>query len=175
MSVTFQLHPAYQTVTKERHLAVLQLPCPDCGGTGPYVTQERIEADPNCPVCLGHGGDSAAEKALLDSAHDGEFTVTNANARYIISDLLGLPGADIDDGSIASDAVLRALAISGPFKGVVDSRVEQSVRISMEGVSDGPTIHHGGRSLDQCERYISKLRALAELAIKRGAPQIVWG
>lgn len=173
MSVTFSLPREHRSVTREERERAHNLPCPHCGGN-PFGEG----ADHDCESCLGYGGDREAQEALYarDSQEDGEFNVANANAIYIVQDLLGLHCDEVYGGSLDPATVLIRLAsVWDTSKDTIEPSEEQAVRLTAEGVSLGCKVISMGRSQRQCDSYVSRLRRLAEIALDRGAPEIVWG
>jgi len=179
MSVTFGLPREYRGVTRKDFERVYSLPCPDCGGHNTYAQiAEKVEADLDCDKCYGMGGDHNAESALYarEADEDGEMNVANANAIYIVQDILNLPHTEVYGGSIEPTALIMRLAVYfDPSRGVVDPSESQAVRLSSEGVSLGCRVINCGRTSRQVDSYISRLRRLADIAIERGAPAVVWG
>lgn len=174
MSVTFMLPEKFRAVTSADIKAVRNLCCPDCGGNL-YVAPNS--ADHDCKSCLGYGGDRQAEEALdeREALEDGEFNVANGNAAYIVQDLLNLSSEEVYGGSLHPAMVLSRLGFTNTAAGVVEPSESQGVRLTAEGVSLGCRYINMGRSQEQCDSYITRLRRLAEIAIEREAPSIVWG
>ena len=179
MSVTFSLPHGFEATTRAEREAVYALPCPECGGHNPYGPPNPVTASNDCGTCFGHGGDTDAETAFYARETDVDcgFNVANGNAAYIVQDLLNLPDEEVYDGSIEPHMVLMRLAVAGAFaqNGVREPSESRGVILTPEGVSDGCRVIDGGRSLEAVESYIVRLRRLAEVAIERGAPSIVWG
>lgn len=175
MSVTFSLQPGY--VTEDR--SFMQAPCPECGGHNPYVTLpagvERVPASVACGSCHGYGGDSAKEDAYYARLEEqGSLNVANANAAYIVREILNLSEEHIYNGSIDPQELLFKLSLVwNPEAGVVAPSEETWVRLTQDGVGECRTINCG-RSLDQIGRYLSQLRKLGELALEHGC-KVVWG
>lgn len=174
MSVTFMLPCEFRKVTREEHERTQALACLDCGGNL-YVAP--LSADHDCDSCYGYGGDTEAQDALKEreATEDGEFNVANANAIYIVQDLLNMSGEDIYCGSLHPALVLSRLGFTNTAGGVVDPSEGQAVKLTPEGVSLGCKYINAGRSQRQCDSYVVRLRKLAEIAIERGAPEIRWG
>lgn len=179
MSVTFGLPREFRAVTRADYERAFSRPCPECGGHNTYAPIEnRSEADIDCGTCHGYGGDYEAETAYFarEAQDDGELNVANANAAYIVQDLLNLSHTEVYGGSIDPSTVLmRPAVVFNPAAGVVQPSESQAVRIDASGVGLGCRVINCGRSERQIDSYIERLRRLAELAIERGAPSIVWG
>lgn len=179
MSVTFMLPREYRAVTRADYERAFSQPCPGCGGHNTHApVEDRREADLDCGICHGYGGDYEAETAYFarEAQDDGEVNVANANAAYIVQDLLNLPHTEVYGGSLDPSTVLMRLAVVfNPGAGVVERSESQAVRLDENGVSLGCRTINMGRTESQVESYIARLRRLAELAIARGAPSIVWG
>jgi len=178
MSVTFGLPAEFRSVTSADWDRVLGLPCPECGGHDPYGgVKEPHEADADCNSCMGMGGDWPQRNALeaREQRDDGEFNVSNANARYIVRELLGLGAEDVHCGSIGPTTVLMRTTHVEPARGAVAPSESRGVHITSEGVGPGCRVIDMGRSAGQCASYVTRLRRLAEIAIERGAPSITWG
>lgn len=179
MSVTFMLPSEFRVVTRDDVERARALKCPICEGHDIYGQGEnKIVPQPDCDHCGGGGGNFDALNAVYErqAIEDGEFNVANANAIYIVQDLLNLPHTEVYGGSVEAHEVLTRLAVVFNIEaGVVAPSEGQAVRLSEEGVSLGCRVINGGRSLSQCERYVESLRRLAEIALERGAPEIYWG
>ena len=179
MGVTFMLPGEFREVTRAEHTSALNTPCPDCGGHDTYAPLEkRTNADPECHTCYGDGGSMKAMDAYFarQSDVDGEFNVANANAAFIVQEILNLSHQEVYGGSLDPATVLMRLAVYfDPSKGVEAPSETQAVRLTMEGVGLGCTVLNMGRSQTQVERYLHSLRKLAELAVERGSPEIYWG
>ena len=95
---------------------------------------------------------------------------------WILRDVLNMGDEADYCGSISPTTVLMRCAVFlNPEQGVEEPSCEQGVRLTPEGVSLGATVCYGGRSLDQIESYVSRLKRLATLALERGSPVIQWG
>jgi hypothetical protein len=151
--------------------------CPKCGG----AAWGEPRADRECARCDGYGGDREAwlKADDLRAEREGEFNVANTNARFILSELLNVSTADGLYGSLDAGTAAIRLATSayktadGTF-GVREASETQSVRVSAEGVSLGPTVVDCGRSADQVVRYVEALERLVEIAQSEGCG-INWG
>ena len=177
MSVTFSLEHGFEAVTRADREAINALPCPECGGQNRYGVSDPVEADIDCGSCYGYGGDTEAENRLhgREGNEDGEFNVANGNAQYIVQDLLNLSCEEVYGGSVAPYEVLTRLSFTNAGGGVIPPSESQAVRIDENGVDLGCRVINFGRSERQIDSYISRLRRLAEIAVERGAPSIVWG
>ena len=179
MSVTFMLPREYRAVTREDYTRAISQPCPSCGGHNMHAPVEnKTDANIDCGDCYGYGGDRRAEDAYWarESDEDGEFNVANGNAIYIVQELLNLPHTEVYGGSVEPTTVLMRLAVVfDTARGVVQPSESQAVRIDANGVGLGCRVFNAGRSERQIDSYITRLRRLAEIAIERGAPEIVWG
>jgi hypothetical protein len=177
MSVTFMLPREFRAVTQADRQLVRSLPCPACDGRDRYLGTAVTQPDPDCRACHGFGGDRQAEDALAEreATEDGEFNVANGNAAYIVQDLLNLPCEEVYGGSIHPAMVLSRLGYVDTAAGVEQPNKSQAVHLTSEGVSLGCMIFSGGRSQRQCNSYVTRLRRLAEIAIERNSPSIVWG
>lgn len=179
MSVTFSLPREFRAVTRADYEAALTTPCPECKGHERFAPVEnRIIPNPECDTCYGDGGSMEAMDAYFarEASEDGEFNVANGNAAYIVQDLLNLSSEEVYGGSLDPATVLMRLAvIFDTSKGVEEPSTSQAVRLTAEGVGLGCTVVNLGRSQRQCDSYVSRLRRLAELAVERGAPEIIWG
>jgi hypothetical protein len=153
MSVTFGLPHGFESVTRADREAAYSLPCPECGGQGPYGVTDPVQPDHDCGSCLGYGGDTAAQDALFarEADSDGEFNVANGNAAYIVQDILNLPDEEVYGGSIEPHMVLVRLATAGVFaqNGVREPSESQAIRIDENGVGLGCQVIDCGRSLRQ--------------------------
>lgn len=178
MSVTFSLPRGFETVSADERQAAYAAPCPACGGQT-VSSQAAIRPDPGCGNCMGYGGDTGAELrlAVREAECDGTFNVANGNAAFIVQDVLNLPCEAVEYGAIDPATLLQRLAVFEPFlaNGVQAPSQEQAVVITDDGVDVGATFINCGRSLDQIEGYVRRLRLLAERALERGAPEVVWG
>ena len=106
---------------------------------------------------------------------DGEFNVANSNAHYILSEILNL-GSDVEAwGSIDPSTVLMRTSYVNVDTGVTPERVSQGTYIDDNGVGPGCALLDMGRHRGQVESYVTRLRRLAEIAIEREAPEILWG
>ena len=104
----------------------------------------------------------------------GDFNVANGNGLWILQSILGLPPTY--GGSVSPTvALMRCNAFLNPESGVEEPRCEQAVKLSADGVGLGPVVCYGGRSLEQIESYVERLKRLATIALDRGAPEIHWG
>jgi hypothetical protein len=108
-----------------------------------------------------------------------QLNVANGNGYAILRDLLGL-GPKVECwGEISASAVLCQLAVSasrvlGAVEAPSDTQGERVV-LTTSGVSVEKTcrVISGGRSIEQLERYVERLRALAEHAEANGE-EISW-
>ncbi len=179
MSITFSLPTEFTSETEDR--ALFAVPCAKCGGHNRYAQLDgtpRVEMDPDCPTCMGYGGDQDSEAAYWERRHhgDGEFNVSNYNGMWILRDVLNF-GSEADYcGTVSPTTVMmRCATFLNLEGGVVEPSCEQGVKLTPEGVSMGAMVCHGGRSLDQIESYVFRLKRLATLALERGASVIQWG
>jgi len=179
MSVTFMLPCEFRAVTRADEETARAQPCPACGGHDVYSTVvDKVQADHDCDSCYGDGGDHDAISAVAVrmGTVDGEFNVANGNATFIVQDLLNLPCEDVYGGSLDPSMVLARLAVLfNTANGVVERTEGQAVRLTPEGVSLGCKFINMGRSQDQIDSYVERLRRLAEIAVERGSPEIFWG
>ena len=179
MSVTFMLPREFRVVTRADEELARSQPCPTCGGHDRYATVETpVEADHDCALCYGDGGNMEAVSAVYgrQATEDGEFNVANGNAIYIVQDLLNLSCEEVYGGSIdPSTALMRLAVVFDTASGVIEPSTSQAVRLTAEGVGLGCTVVNMGRSQRQIDSYAERLRRLAEIAIERGAPEIYWG
>jgi hypothetical protein len=149
-----------------------------CGGHDYHASVPTpVAADQDCDSCYGYGGESEARASLAarEAVEDGEFNVANGNAVYIVQDLLNLSCEEVYGGELHPAMVLSRLGFTNTTSGVVEPSESQAVRLTAEGVGLGCRFVHMGRSQSQCDSYVERLRRLAEIAIERGAPSIVWG
>ena len=179
MSITFSLPREFTNEQADR--ALFLVPCPKCKGHNAYADlgdTPRVSANRECGACLGYGGDQDSEATYWERRHhgDGEFNVANYNGMWILRDVLNL-GSEVDYcGTISPTTVMmRCASFLNPEAGVEEPSCEQGVNLSDEGVSMGALVCYGGRSLDQIESYVFRLKRLATLALERGSPVIQWG
>ena len=179
MSVTFMLPREFRVITRADEELARAQPCPTCGGHDRYSTVSTpVEANPDCDLCYGDGGDHDAISAVegRKAVEDGEMNVANSNAIYIVQDLLNLSCEEVYGGSLDPSTVLMKLAVLFSTANGVQERTEgQAVRLTAEGVGLGCKFINMGRSERQIDSYVDRLRKLAEIAVERGAPEIVWG
>jgi len=177
VSVTFGLPTGFRSVTRDDWERVRALPCPACGGHEDPRREDYREADIDCDSCMGLGGDWPAIRELeaRSQKDDGEMNVSNLNALYIVRELLGVGPEDVFGGCIDPTTVLMRTAYVDAARGAVAPSEEQGIHLSAEGVGPGCRVIDAGRSSAQCASYVARLRRLAEIAIERGAPSIVWG
>lgn len=178
MSITFSLPREFTSEAADRKL--FAVPCPKCGGHNAHASlgdTPRIEAPHDCDGCLGYGGCQDSEATYWERRHhgDGEFNVSNYNGMYILSDVLNITMPDYCGSISPTIIMMRCATFLGAEQGVVEPSCEQDVRLTDEGVSMGPMVCSGGRSLDQIESYVSRLKRLATLALERGCTEIQWG
>jgi len=179
MSITFSLPTEFTSEESDRDL--FSVPCRKCGGHNRHADlagTTRVEAVESCEVCLGYGGDADSEAAYWERRHhgDGEFNVSNYNGMWVLGDVLNFGSEAEYCGTISPTTVMmRCATFLNLEGGVVEPSCEQGVRLTPEGVSLGAMVCYGGRSLDQIESYVFRLKRLATLALERGAPVIQWG
>lgn len=130
--------------------------CPDCGGV------YGAPCDPNCGSCMGFGGDQERIGEWFDERYLRELNVANANAAFIVREVLGMYLLDDEiSGRMHPDAVLFHVSMyTDPSDGERPSEV------------DGNTIIFG-RTREQVQRYLDKLTRIALLA-KGAGRDVVW-
>ena len=180
MSVTFSLPRGFESITDADREAVRRSPCPECGGQRDYCgVTDPAKPSRGCSNCHGYGGDTEAEGSLYEreATEDGGFNVANGNAACIVQDLLNLSCEEVYSGSVDPATALTRLAAAGLFaqRSVREPSESCGVVLTSEGVSDGCRMIECGRSLEQVESYVVRLRHLAKIAVERGAPSIIWG
>jgi hypothetical protein len=118
---------------------------------------QRVEADPACPYCRGHGTTS-------EKRYPYELNIAQGNFASLWRSL-GLVLREDLWGHIDGRTLLRVLAVP----------VERLTRPESQDQEDtGGTIIDSGISRFQAQRYIDLLKALADEASRR-EEFVVWG